>query len=93
MSCPNREDGVHDCTGVGQRCACGYQFTVPPISVSIEIFNRSITVYDDHFNCDTLDVAISGLREALRAVEAASRHGVRTQEHAVTTSASAALKD
>lgn len=66
MACAVHADGVHDCTGAGQRCACGYEFRVPPIMVSIEIFDKSTELYGDHFNCENVDVAIDALERAIR---------------------------
>ncbi len=61
---------VHDCTGPDATCPCGYVFRVPPICVSIEVFDGRRSVISDHFNSDSLTAAIHALRAAADAIEA-----------------------
>lgn len=60
---------VHDCTGPDATCPCGYVFRVPPICVSIEVFDRSRGLVNEHFNCDTVLGAVGALREAADKLE------------------------
>ena len=63
------KDHVHDCTGPDARCPCGYVFRVPPICVSIEVFDRRKELVSEGFNCDTVDGAIIALRRAADRLE------------------------
>lgn len=63
------KDHVHDCTGPDATCPCGYVFRVPPISVSIEVFDRSTELVNEVFNCETVDAAIDALRQAADELE------------------------
>lgn len=60
---------VHDCTGPDMRCPCGYVFSVPPISVSIEVFNHRDELVNEVFNCSDIDAAIEALRRAADRLE------------------------
>jgi hypothetical protein len=55
---------VHDCTGPDMTCPCGYVFRIPPICVSIEIFDKDRPIIATSFNCETLSSAIYALRDA-----------------------------
>lgn len=69
MACPQTEDGVHH-LDAKLTCPCGYVMVIPPISIGIEVFNKSKELYSDHFNCDTIDGAIEGLEDAIRKLRA-----------------------
>lgn len=56
---------VHDCTGPTATCPCGYKFSVPPISYSLTVFNGDAEVINECFNCSTLDVVITELKEQI----------------------------
>lgn len=61
---------VHDCCNPTATCACGWVFSVPPICVSIEIFDGQRLVISEGFNCDRLAGAIQALRDAANKLEA-----------------------
>ena len=69
MKCPDSTDGVHH-IGSNTKCTCGYVLRIPPVSIGIEVFEKQREVYSDHFNCDTIDGAIGGLKRALDALKA-----------------------
>lgn len=57
--------------GVGMRCTvegCTYVLRIRPISFSVEVFDRRVELYSEHFNCDTIDGAIDGLEQAADAL-------------------------
>ena len=82
------EKHVHVCTGPDLTCPCGFSFRVPPICVSIEVFDRQRALVDDAFNCETVDGAIVGLERALRKLRACLNPS--NAKRAVTTAASEA---
>lgn len=57
-------DHIHDCTGLDQTCPCGYRFTVPPISVSIDVMNGRDVIISEGFSCDHYGTVAAALREA-----------------------------
>lgn len=62
-------DHVHDCTGIDARCPCGYVFTVPPICVSIEVYDQGRTLVNEAFNCSSLTAVIEAFEEAIRTLK------------------------
>lgn len=60
---------VHDCTGPDLTCACGFVFSVLPISVCIDIAdsNRQVTMVG--FNTNTIAGAIAALRREADRLE------------------------
>lgn len=62
-------DHVHDCTGPGAKCPCGYVFRVPPIHFSLEIFDGRKQLLEDHFNCNTVSGCIAALKQAISRLE------------------------
>ena len=69
MTCPKSEDGTHH-LDAKLACQCGYVMVIPPISIGIEVFNKSKELYSDHFNCDTISGAIRGLEDAISKLKA-----------------------
>jgi hypothetical protein len=63
------EKHIHDCTGPDATCPCGYKFTVPPISVSIEVHDGRVVLIDECFNCTSIHSAIDALERAVRKLE------------------------
>lgn len=61
---------VHDCTGPDMTCPCGYRHRVPPISYSIEVFDRRTELVNDCFNCEDISVVIEELHRVIRKLEA-----------------------
>lgn len=53
---------VHDCTGPDAKCPCGYVFSVPPISLSVEVFDGRREVLNEVFYCHKKAVVIDALR-------------------------------
>jgi hypothetical protein len=67
-ACPLSTDGVHH-MGTGLVCQCGHKWSIPPICVSIDVFNKSAPLIQIGFNCDTIDIAIAALRSAADKLE------------------------
>ena len=63
------QEHVHDCTSPDMTCPCGFVFRVPPISVSIEVFNRRRELVNVSFNCESVEVAVDALRDAAAQLE------------------------
>lgn len=59
----------HDCTGPDATCPCGYRFSVPRFSLSIEVFDGRQELVENHFNCSSLATVIDALREAADRIE------------------------
>ena len=68
MSCPARDDGVHDLTK-SSTCACGYQLTTLPFSVEICVMHKDETLVNEIFSCDDIDTAIAALEDAVHKLE------------------------
>ncbi len=60
------EKHIHDCTGPGMTCPCGFVFRVPPVFVSFEVTDRGSVLVEDQFYCETVGGAIEALREAMQ---------------------------
>lgn len=71
-----QREHVHDCTAPDLTCPCGYVFRVPPVSVSVEIFDGQRLVLSEGFNCETVDVVINALREYADRLESEMLHSV-----------------
>lgn len=69
MKCPKRDDGVHVIEPLTATCACGYELRIPPISFSVEVFDRSTALIDEHFNTDNLSTVIETLQETIEKLE------------------------
>lgn len=69
-------DHVHDCAGSTATCPCGYVFRVPPVSVSISVFDGNVSLVDEAFNCETTGPVVDALREAADKLEAMDRQAV-----------------
>ncbi len=65
------DDHVHDCTGLGMTCHCGYVFRVPPVCVSFDVMDRGRVLVNRAFNCESVSVAIRALRDAADTLERA----------------------
>ncbi len=61
---------VHDCTGPDLTCPCGYVFTVPRVSFSIEIYDGAKVLVSQGFHCETLAPVIAELRRQADTLEA-----------------------
>jgi len=66
---------IHDCTGPGMACPCGYVFRMPPISFSIDVFNRREEIINDHFNCENFDAVIDALEVVIEKLRAYGPQG------------------
>jgi hypothetical protein len=64
-----RDDHVHDCTGPGMKCPCGFVLYIPPIIFSLDVYNKSDELFADAFNCESVDDVIDALRGAIRKLE------------------------
>ena len=60
---------VHDCTGPGATCPCGYVFRVPRYHVSIEVFDGRHVLVNEAFNTDGLAGVIRALGRAIERLE------------------------
>lgn len=68
VTCPNRADGVHDCTGKDTRCACGWKMKVPRFGFSLDVHDNKTrsSAVDDGFMCDSADMIADALECAAR---------------------------
>lgn len=64
-----KDDHIHDCTGPGMKCPCGFVLVIPPISFSCDVFNKREKVVSAGFNCDSLDVVADELRAIARRLD------------------------
>jgi hypothetical protein len=63
-------DHVHDCTGPDMRCHCGFVFTVPRYSMSLEVFDGQKVLANHGFSTDGIRLVIATLREEANRLEA-----------------------
>lgn len=65
------DNHVHDCTGPGMRCPCGFTDTVPRFVVSFEVWDNQTkqALVDDCFSTDTRALIVSALRHAADKLE------------------------
>lgn len=61
---------VHDCTGPGMTCPCGFKFTVPRYMVTVEVYDNDTktSLVNEAFNCDHIGVAINALEDAIEEI-------------------------
>jgi hypothetical protein len=77
---PEREENhVHDCTGLDRRCPCGFVFRVPPVCVSLHVYNGPETIVSDGFNCEDYSAVIGWLRQVIRKLERAQPVAMRSE--------------
>jgi hypothetical protein len=68
MKCPQRADGVHDCTGQDQTCGCGYKPIVSRFGFSLDVYDNKTrgTAVDDGFMTDDVGVIVDALESAIK---------------------------
>ena len=68
----SKSDHVHE-IGSDMHCACGFVLRIPPISVSVDVMDRSIMLVQRTFNCESVHTAIRALRDAADELEQVAR--------------------
>ncbi len=75
MKCPLTTDGVHVITGAVNRCACGYQLQFARLSLSIEVYDKSTMLINEHFSTDRIEGVVAALREAADKLDVLAMFG------------------
>ncbi len=66
------EKHVHDCTGPGQTCPCGFKFTVPRYCVEFSVHDNETdtTLVSEAFNTDSMSAVVAAIEDAVHELEA-----------------------